>query len=78
VADEAMLNNVHEEKNRKFNLLHRNIVTIIIQLIITAIFDKSCKLLYVHNSFGDFYIKGIFQPFELGGETILIRSAVKH
>jgi hypothetical protein len=22
--------------------------------------------------------KGIFQPFELGGETILIRSAVKH
>ncbi len=24
------------------------------------------------------YLKGIFQPFELGGETILIRSAVKH
>jgi hypothetical protein len=24
------------------------------------------------------YFKGIFQPFELGGETILIRSAVKH
>jgi hypothetical protein len=23
-------------------------------------------------------VKGIFQPFELGGETILIRSAVKH
>ncbi len=23
-------------------------------------------------------LKGIFQPFELGGETILIRSAVKH
>jgi hypothetical protein len=22
--------------------------------------------------------KGIFQPFELGGKTILIRSAVKH
>ena len=24
------------------------------------------------------HFKGIFQPFELGGETILIRSAVKH
>jgi hypothetical protein len=24
------------------------------------------------------HLKGIFQPFELGGETILIRSAVKH
>ncbi len=23
-------------------------------------------------------LKGIFQPFELGGETILIQSAVKH
>ena len=47
-------------KRITFILLHKNIVIIVKLLIITAIFDKSCKLHYVHNSCGDFYIKKDF------------------
>ncbi len=35
----------------------------------------SQQLLLSHTTVA---VKGIFQPFELGGETIVIRSAVKH
>ncbi len=38
--------------------------------------DKTEQNFYVGYFTVD--LKGIFQPFELGGETILIRSAVKH
>ncbi len=47
-------------------------------------FKFCCNFPPCSKSFTFFYIarylcfKGIFQPFELGGETILIQSAVKH
>jgi hypothetical protein len=54
---------------------------------LVSVFNEASKnltfifLLKIYKPFAhvqNVLIKGIFQPFELGGETILIRSAVKH